>query len=196
MKYSFAGVSKRAYHSPSKLPVSLFRYGTRPGTWSRVPGVERAPRRKTSSPDARRTRGSPKRQRSNEMKAEGVSVKEGASESDEDGEPIARRACQVVYDPTARTFYLHGGTAQTKDPQTGVINDERLDDFWSMTLERCVTAELLPWQTLVFVPNFGLLDLHRMRSSGVRHSRCEDSSEFLHHGSLVSGRDSYNNVCV
>ncbi|KAL5523551.1 hypothetical protein ACEPAG_7724 [Sanghuangporus baumii] len=141
--YVFAGGTRRASQSSSKLPVSLYRYGTRPGTWTRVPTAEPTSRRKSTSPIMQRPQPSPKRQRSDEREAEEVAVERKKPEMQEDGEPIARSACQVVYDLTTRTFYLHGGTAQARNEQTGVISDERLDDFWSMTLERPSPEEIV-----------------------------------------------------
>lgn len=67
------------------------------------------------------------------------------TDADDNGEPIARRACQVVYNPSTQTFYLHGGTGQTRhDPTRGAAaeGDERLDDFWSMKLERSGLRDL------------------------------------------------------
>ncbi|KAL5507481.1 hypothetical protein ACEPAH_6937 [Sanghuangporus vaninii] len=141
--YVFEGVTRRVSQSSSKLPVSLYRYGTRPGTWTRVPTAKPASRRKSMSPNMQRPQPSPKRQRSDDREAEEVTVKQKFSEMEEDGEPVARSACQVVYDLITRIFYLHGGTAQTRNEQTGVISDERLDDFWSMTLERPSPEEIV-----------------------------------------------------
>ena len=59
--------------------------------------------------------------------------------------PTARCACQVVYDNNTQTFYLHGGNAgQTSHERNGgPKRDERLDDFWSMTLERPEKEEVM-----------------------------------------------------
>ena len=74
-------------------------------------------------------------------------------------EPIARCAHQVVYDPRTQTFYVHGGNAggsvgvppidetgreiprDADDVAEGGeerddFTEPRLDDFWSMKLER------------------------------------------------------------
>ena len=67
-------------------------------------------------------------------------------EDDEEEIPKARVAHQVVYDPVTQTFYLHGGNAgSSRSSQRGsgegessmkVDSDVRLDDLWSMQLER------------------------------------------------------------
>ena len=61
--------------------------------------------------------------------------------------PRARCAHQVVYDTTTKTVYMHGGnagiTASGVDAAIAKAElprreETRLDDFWSMTLERKV----------------------------------------------------------
>ncbi|EJD02721.1 uncharacterized protein FOMMEDRAFT_156054 [Fomitiporia mediterranea MF3/22] len=141
--YVFAGMTRRHMQSYSKLPVFLYRYDKRPGTWMRVPTADASSRVCQASSGAQRQPRSPKRHRTS-----GESEREAskAVESEEDGEPIARRACQVVYDPNTQIFYLHGGTAQARfDPARGVFpeTDERLDDFWSMKLERPSPEEII-----------------------------------------------------
>lgn len=86
--------------------VSLYRYNTNPGTWTRVPAA----------------------------KVEGDNDTGSTNSVDE---PVARSAHQVVYDPRAGTFYMHGGNAgfRTESPDSTNL-ETRLDDFWSMTLER------------------------------------------------------------
>ncbi|KAI0063548.1 hypothetical protein BV25DRAFT_1990545 [Artomyces pyxidatus] len=60
-------------------------------------------------------------------------------------QPRTRYAHQVVYDPRTRTVYLHGGNAGRLLESGGLdeklkgdeaMIEQRLDDFWSMTLER------------------------------------------------------------
>lgn len=131
------------------LPVSLYKYDKYPGTWMSVPAAKPAAHPNASSPSkTQRLKPSPKRQRSGmEPTGEGTSSAktDAASSSGElDGdEPVARRACQVVYDSRSQAFYLHGGTSQAKSvtPRGAGFTaenelDERLDDFWSMKLER------------------------------------------------------------
>jgi hypothetical protein len=83
----------------------VFRYSSRPGTWTRTQPALGQP----------------------------------------DSVPHARYAHQVVYDPQTRTAYLHGGNAG-RLLESGVLGDhvhgddalaeQRLDDFWSMSLSR------------------------------------------------------------
>lgn len=114
-----------------------------------VPAAKPAAHPNVPSPSkTQRLQPSPKRQRSGmEPTGEGTSSAKtdvtASSGKLDDGEPVARRACQVVYDSRSQTFYLHGGTSQAKSvtPRgTGFTAedevDERLDDFWSMKLER------------------------------------------------------------
>lgn len=61
-------------------------------------------------------------------------------------EPQARYAHQLVYDPKTDQAFMHGGnggfgseTSQRQSKQEGDIEGDggtRLDDFWSMKLER------------------------------------------------------------
>lgn len=67
----------------------------------------------------------------------------------EDGhveEPQARYAHQLVYDPKTGQAFMHGGNggvsseiSQQCKPEGEAEGDDgnRLDDFWSMKLERC-----------------------------------------------------------
>ena len=55
------------------------------------------------------------------------------SEMDTEWEPQPRYAHQMVYDHVRKTFYIHGGNS-------GRDGNCRLDDFWSMKLERCVCS--------------------------------------------------------
>lgn len=63
--------------------------------------------------------------------------------------PVPRWAHQVVYDPKSRTFYMHGGnagvssTSRTGRRAGNVEMEDRLDDFWSMTLERPPVDEVI-----------------------------------------------------
>ena len=62
-----------------------------------------------------------------------------------DSAPTARYAHQVVYDARTRTAYLHGGNAG-RLLESGALGDnvhgndalaeQRLNDFWSMSLSR------------------------------------------------------------
>lgn len=63
----------------------------------------------------------------------------------ETSRPRARCACQVVYDTSSQTFYLHGGNAGQvlQEGGGGARKDERLDDFWSMKLERPSVEEVI-----------------------------------------------------
>ena len=87
-------------------------------------------------------------------------------------EPIPRYAHQLVYDASTRTLYMHGGNGSTanaarttleqleadskQDSEGGdenvapgqerageVEKEKRLDDFWSMRLERPAPAEVV-----------------------------------------------------
>ena len=115
----------------SDTPNWVYRYGTRPGKWTKILPV---------IPDAGPEGGT-----------------SGTSE-----EPQPRYAHQVVYEESTKTFFLHGGNAglscdgMEKVPpppeeeaengegeQTGEQGEPkprpqeiRLDDFWSMTLNR------------------------------------------------------------
>ena len=62
-------------------------------------------------------------------------------------EPQARYAHQLVYDPKTSQAFMHGGNggvsseapSQQSKPEGEAEGDDgtRLDDFWSMRLERC-----------------------------------------------------------
>lgn len=62
-------------------------------------------------------------------------------------EPQARYAHQLVYDPKTGQTFMHGGNGgvsseplQKQSKQEGEVEGDggtRLDDFWTMTLERC-----------------------------------------------------------
>ncbi|KAA1472915.1 hypothetical protein DENSPDRAFT_839309 [Dentipellis sp. KUC8613] len=67
------------------------------------------------------------------------------SGTSEERQPRARYAHQVVYNSKTKTVYLHGGNAgrllengEMDDKQTGedAVEEQRLDDFWSMKLKR------------------------------------------------------------
>ena len=114
----------------SDRPNWVYRYGTRPGKWTKILPM---------TPDAQPG---------------------GSSETFE--EPRSRYAHQVVYEESTKTFFLHGGNAGLgydrmekvpPPPEEEVENGEgeqpgepgggeprpqeiRLDDFWSMTLNR------------------------------------------------------------
>lgn len=71
-------------------------------------------------------------------------------------EPQARYAHQLVYDPKTSRAFMHGGNGGVNSEapskpgkREGEVEGDggtRLDDFWSMTLERCgpSTKELSP----------------------------------------------------
>ncbi|KAI5116498.1 hypothetical protein M0805_009923 [Coniferiporia weirii] len=125
--YVFGGLTKGSsvFAPGSGLPVSLYKYDTKPGTWKRVPTAENV---SWSSP------------RTIKLQRSGMDIDDGGTSKveEEDTEPLARCACQVVYNPRMQTFYLHGGNAGqiNRESGSGTVGDERLDDFWSMTLGR------------------------------------------------------------
>lgn len=110
----FAGLTKsRSRPATAGSSVWLYRYDKRPGQWVKVMSHLMGP-------------------------AHAI-----ASDSEE---PRARCAHQVVYDANAKTFYMHGGNAgfaygaaqhQGANVDVSVESENRLDDFWSMTLKRC-----------------------------------------------------------
>ncbi|KAJ7451722.1 Muskelin N-terminus-domain-containing protein [Mycena galericulata] len=73
-------------------------------------------------------------------------------------EPQPRFAHQVVYDPTTRTIFMHGGNAgikaATEDDEGAMVDegvqekDRRLDDFWQMTLLRTPMEDVVRRATL------------------------------------------------
>lgn len=147
---SFSGLTK------SKMPslastgstVWMYRYGKRPGTWTNIKPIQRMNPPSTSSSSSFST----KRPRNTDND-------EDLSDEANEVEPIGRCAHQVVYNPRTQTFYLHGGNAGSShvtvvddgsreglqdsdgvvgEPTQHEISEKRLDDFWSMTLERKV----------------------------------------------------------
>ncbi|KAL1672146.1 Muskelin N-terminus-domain-containing protein [Schizophyllum commune] len=126
-------------------PYYVYHYGSRAGKWTRIlPPL---------LPDTSSTSSSP------ELEAEPQ-------------EPIPRYAHQLVYDASTRTLYMHGGNGSTanaarttleqleadskQDSEGGdenvapgqerageVEKEKRLDDFWSMRLERPAPAEVV-----------------------------------------------------
>lgn len=93
------------------IPKWVYRYETYPGKWTRIlPGVS--------------------------------TLEDGHVE-----EPQARYAHQLVYDPKTGRAFMHGGNGgvssetppQQSKPEGEPEGDDgtRLDDFWSMRLERC-----------------------------------------------------------
>ncbi|KAJ7772726.1 Muskelin N-terminus-domain-containing protein [Mycena maculata] len=81
-----------------------------------------------------------------------VPVAPGESPADA---PLPRYAHQVVYDPTTRTIFMHGGNAGSKEDEGVMMDDSgaegmecRLDDFWQMTLLRMPTEEVVRRATL------------------------------------------------
>ncbi|KAJ7077270.1 Muskelin N-terminus-domain-containing protein [Mycena belliarum] len=79
----------------------------------------------------------------------------GAASPDE---PPSRYAHQVVYDPTTRTIFMHGGNAgngvtKGEDENAMDVGDSagvsaRLDDFWQMTLLRSPPEDVVRRATL------------------------------------------------
>lgn len=143
----FAGLTKRSLQSSRGLSVSLLKYDSYPGTWMRVPVAEQRHCQSQSqaqapTSSAQRSQPSLKRQRSEEDGSDndGDDSSDKAESQSDDGEPVARCACQVVYDPGSKTFYLFGGNAGLTRRDTVGSDapeaEERLDDFWSMKLER------------------------------------------------------------
>lgn len=102
----------------------MYHYYPRPGKWTRIlPEAE----------DGSRTR--------NAQHETGVGSKLPIEE------PSPRYAHQVVYDPTTKSVFMHGGNAGIVGPmEMGKTGDRdegdaqgkemRLDDFWSMSLTR------------------------------------------------------------
>lgn len=58
-----------------------------------------------------------------------VRMMEPAENAMDTGEPVPRFAHQMVYDPQCGMFFMFGGN-------DGVDDDTRLDDFWSLRLDR------------------------------------------------------------
>ena len=52
----------------------------------------------------------------------------------EDDVPVARCAHQIVYDSKSKVFYMHGGNGG--EMREVPNSEDRLDDFWSMSLQR------------------------------------------------------------
>ncbi|KAJ6521911.1 Muskelin N-terminus-domain-containing protein [Mycena vulgaris] len=72
-------------------------------------------------------------------------------------EPPPRFAHQVVYDPTTRTVFMHGGNGGIRDAKEedenamvdeGEATDSRLDDFWQMSLTRAPSEDIVRRATL------------------------------------------------
>lgn len=177
----------------SDSPNWVYRYGARPGKWTQIlPDIPRAP------VDG-----------SNEEEEDIITVEE----------PQPRYAHQVVYDEGSKTIFMHGGNAGlgiSNDggmEKTGVRDDgettaeedrdrpsdereehdpkeRRLDDFWSMTLNRPAPAEIIRRGTYLIrqqqfremcedVPAVKALNfLQNDVSTTVDHSNPEESSTF------------------
>jgi hypothetical protein len=99
------------------IPKWVYRYGTYPGKWVRIlPGVP-------------------------------------TPEDSYVEEPQARYAHQLVYDPKTGQAFMHGGNGgvsseisprQSKpEGEAGGDDGTRLDDFWSMRLERCEQSYMI-----------------------------------------------------
>ncbi|KAL1710493.1 Muskelin N-terminus-domain-containing protein [Schizophyllum commune] len=126
-------------------PYYVYHYGSRAGKWTRI----LPPLLPDSSPAS----------------------SDSTSDTDPQ-EPIPRYAHQLVYDASTRTLYMHGGNGSTanaarttleqleadskQDSEGGdenvapgqervgeVEKEKRLDDFWSMRLERPAPAEVV-----------------------------------------------------
>ncbi|KAF7321897.1 Muskelin-N domain-containing protein [Mycena kentingensis (nom. inval.)] len=124
--YVFSGMSAEdsAISTTSSQP-RVFRYGPLPGKWDSVP---LAP------------------------STDGIALEE----------PVPRFAHQVLYHPIARKVYMHGGNAGIKpksdaatsgeqQPQTQTqedAKDQRLDDFWEMSLPRLPASAVVRRATL------------------------------------------------
>ncbi|THH00239.1 hypothetical protein EW145_g7119 [Phellinidium pouzarii] len=136
--YVFGGLTKKSsiLYPGSGLPVSLYRYDTNPGTWVRVPIAE------NSSQESQSRHPSVDEKRNDMDVDDGVNIRIG---EDESVGPLARCACQVVYDSRTQTFYLHGGNAGqvNRASSSRTRGDERLDDLWSMRLERPSDEEVI-----------------------------------------------------
>ncbi len=138
--YSFDGLtrSRTAGTPAAESAIWLFRYADRSGTWTRA--LPPPPPHKTAT--------------KSHGQGSGLATKRTRSEVDAEDEasleteiPVPRWAHQVVYDPKSRTFYMHGGNAGVSPATTAARSgrrmgnmelDDRLDDFWSMKLERWV----------------------------------------------------------
>jgi len=112
--YVFCGLKRSRTTPVPRLDGEhwVFRYSSRPGTWTRTqPSIVQ-----------------------------------------HDSVPHARYAHQVVYDSQTRTAYLHGGNAG-RLLESGTLGDhvhgddalaeQRLDDFWSMSLSRPAREEIV-----------------------------------------------------
>lgn len=66
-----------------------------------------------------------------------VRTMEPAENAMDTGEPVPRFAHQMVYDPRREMFFMFGGN-------DGADDDQRLDDFWTLKLDRsvCCTSSL------------------------------------------------------
>ncbi|KAK0448391.1 Muskelin N-terminus-domain-containing protein [Desarmillaria tabescens] len=64
-------------------------------------------------------------------------------------EPVPRYAHQVVYDPSTKTVFMHGGNAGITGAMERAVDGEeggketRLDDFWRMNLVRPAVKEII-----------------------------------------------------
>jgi hypothetical protein len=101
---------------PGDLYVWIYRYGTRPGTWTRIFPEGDQIRRPESSP-------------SNEQKKE--------------QEPCSRYAHEVVCDAKTKQMYMFGGNASLddldEDDAMGEVSSHgvrKMNDFWKMEVSR------------------------------------------------------------
>lgn len=130
------------------IPKWVYRYETHPGKWMRI-----LPRAST--------------------------LEDGHIE-----EPQTRYAHQLVYDPKTGQAFMHGGnggvnsevSAQQSKPEGEAEGDDgtRLDDFWSMRLERCERFHRgCHWLTIVAFPGSRL-----KKSCDEPRSRLERNSAY------------------
>jgi len=146
--YIFDGLtrSRTAGTPAAESAIWLFRYADRPGTWTRAlpPPLPPLPHKTATKLHGQGSGLATKRTRSE------VDAEDEASLETEI--PVPRWAHQVVYDPKSRTFYMHGGNAGVSPATTAARSgrrmgnmelDDRLDDFWSMKLERPPVDEVI-----------------------------------------------------
>ena len=98
-------------------------------------------------------------------------------------EPQARYAHQFVYDPRTGQAFMHGGNggfnseiSQKQDKQEGEVGGDggtRLDDFWSMKLERYGPSTCRPSLADFFQPSrISPEEIIRRTSFKIRTQQC------------------------
>ena len=88
--------------------ISQYRNENLPGTWTRVPSAKQG--------------------------AQSEPGDDATVMNSEDDIPVARCAHQIVYDSKSKVFYMHGGNGG--EMREVPNSEDRLDDFWSMSLQR------------------------------------------------------------